>query len=476
MKRKQENLKIERQKKAQRRFHMSVGLAICLAVAAAISWFVWDAQNRRWLMTFENTRIETADLRFLTDAFFAMGLERDEAKELAMEELMNTVAILNRAEMHDAQASPEEMAELLPEAQMQIDWLNANFISVNRVAELFSAGASVTERLMDLYAPPRTPDPVEFAEALAEYAEDNAWTMNFGGEEFHHELRFLAESYMMVLDEEMSRQIAIDELSRNLAVLQRGEMHDVLQTPEQLEEWIEQAEMQRQWMGDLEISSLRMAEIWTVEDVQQRLMEIYIPPYDPDPAELEDMIADYVEENRDNYTLRLFQYAAVESPTEAMHIFDQGQNANFEELIWAYCIMQNEEFGYELMQLHEAVSNLGLDFDDEEILRNMNQGDLHIVQADDLFIVLYLLERTEATDEAMADSFLADFANNIRRMEFDALLQEWVEENNPHVTADEAGFEEFFIQSRRFEEFTEIVQGWIDDAAPEINQRAYAAV
>ncbi|MCL2197440.1 MAG: hypothetical protein FWB80_00805 [Defluviitaleaceae bacterium] len=162
---KNRNREIE-QRNRQKRF-VFTGILTCLIVlaVAGLAYAVWDITNRRTIMTLNGERIATTDFRF----FHTMQqLPPGElAQESVLNDLTQTLLILDRAAQHGVGATAQELAEIQEQAAEMRAGGGLNFISERRTAELLSAWHHVFERLMDIYMADFTPDQEEYQTEMA---------------------------------------------------------------------------------------------------------------------------------------------------------------------------------------------------------------------------------------------------------------------------------------------------------------------
>jgi len=175
--RKKQNREIERQIKQRKRFSAMIAVAIMLVLVLIIAFVVWDNQNRRWIMTFEGERIAVGDMLFYVQGQMWDASDRD----YAYEHLVETLTVMNRAQRHNVGMTAEEIEEM--ESFIPFVMNEMEFITLRRSAELIGSwrygehlggfGGMVRSRLMDIYAPSYTPDPVVFQENLLQHIENN---------------------------------------------------------------------------------------------------------------------------------------------------------------------------------------------------------------------------------------------------------------------------------------------------------------
>ena len=298
--RKQKNIQIEREKKRKRGLQSLGVVAVILVIVAAIGFSVWDNQRSQWIMTFGGDRIATSDFAFMMAQFNMLG-DFDGMQELAMDELQNTLTLINRAEAHGVGLTAEEREQLTGEAAMQLQWMGTDFISPVRVAELFGTN-HIQPRLMDIYVPADSIeiDPIEFASALVEYMDNHA----------------------------------------------------------------------------------------------------------------------------DAYATFEAKYVVVEDPAEATRIF-LTEAENFDDLVREYSIFYEEEWGVDTLDVRAFAENLMLEGEELDIVLGLQNGERHVVQADDLFVVLYIYDRADADLEIVEESFRQQFAHQTRAIAFAEMVQEW---------------------------------------------------
>ena len=165
--RKARNREIERMKKTKQLITKGILAAIATLVVAAIIWVVWDVQNRRWVMTFGGERIATAELSFFDVNFGNVNISTPQGYDTIMGELQNSLAILQRAELHGITLTEEEQAIAMNNARDFSDWAGFTALSIDRMAEYFSVGPFLLPQLLEIYTPYYEIDQEEFEDYLA---------------------------------------------------------------------------------------------------------------------------------------------------------------------------------------------------------------------------------------------------------------------------------------------------------------------
>jgi len=176
--RKKQNREIERKNRNHRRLLLGTTFAFLALILLAIVWVAWDTQNRRWVMTFEGTRISVNDLRFYESAF-QQNLSVPASREFLTDTLIEALTVLHHAELSGITLTNEEQDEMLSNAMGQRMMTNFDAISDERAAEFFSVHAFLVERLLEAHVPMPVAEPGEFAEAFAEAIDDAAEHRDF---------------------------------------------------------------------------------------------------------------------------------------------------------------------------------------------------------------------------------------------------------------------------------------------------------
>jgi hypothetical protein len=149
MNRKARNKVIERQKKNRNRLFALVAALVGVAVIAVTSWVVWDTQSQNWILRFEGERIHTNEFRFM---LAGMGFEGPQARQNALDELIEILTIEHRALRHDIYLSEGERDLWTMLVSMQTEGVEIPFITAERLGEIWATD-SLLERLMDVYVP-----------------------------------------------------------------------------------------------------------------------------------------------------------------------------------------------------------------------------------------------------------------------------------------------------------------------------------
>ncbi|MCL2602941.1 MAG: hypothetical protein FWD90_00510 [Defluviitaleaceae bacterium] len=166
--RKVRNREIERQKRSRNRLVAVIASLTVILAIAAIAWVVWDTQSRGWILRFEGERIPVNEMRvFMYD-------NTPEAKQAALDVLVENLTIIHRAEQHGVGLSEEEREMWAWLVAMQ--WGEEHAIPLERLGEFIAAtSGEIWMRLLDIYVPEFMVfiDEEQFAIDLEEYREAN---------------------------------------------------------------------------------------------------------------------------------------------------------------------------------------------------------------------------------------------------------------------------------------------------------------
>jgi len=101
-----------------------------------------------WIMLFGDETITENELTFIASI---MGIDPAISQEVALNQLIEFLAIISRANRHGLGVTPEEREEILPVAQMTVEMMGlGGMVSDERLVDFFEAGNLLT-RLLDYY-------------------------------------------------------------------------------------------------------------------------------------------------------------------------------------------------------------------------------------------------------------------------------------------------------------------------------------
>ena len=142
-----QNKEIERKKRQNRNTAKAIGVVFAALLVIVMAWVVWDIQNRRVVITFNDTRIPTSEFQFFLDM---MG-RTPEAREAALIEFIGTLATLERAAELGVSISEESRNDLQEMITQEREFGDANVfrgISDDRLIEIFSVQWMMLHPLM----------------------------------------------------------------------------------------------------------------------------------------------------------------------------------------------------------------------------------------------------------------------------------------------------------------------------------------
>ena len=145
-----QNKEIERKKKQNKNTAKAIGIVAAFLLVLIAGWIIWDVYDRRFVITFNDTRIPTSELQVFLD----MVGRTPETRVGALMELVGTIATLERAEQLGVSINDEDREFLLGWITDQRAAGNDfRRISDDRIIDLFS-----TQMLHPLIAEIEFPD------------------------------------------------------------------------------------------------------------------------------------------------------------------------------------------------------------------------------------------------------------------------------------------------------------------------------
>lgn len=283
--RKKRNLEIEKRRKQKQRTFTAILAALIVVVVVVLVWAIWDVQNRRTIMTFEGERVATTDFRFIHLMQELNDIPPgEEANEMAVNTLLQTMVIFERAEENNIVVPEDEMAEIVAQAAGMREELHMeapgllNFISDRRIAELWSV-TNLLEPLMDIYVPEFVPDEAEIAPLVEEHMDG---VRNFL---FDRNVKYIA-SHDWALFTELASLYMTGEATFDELIEQYCEFHEAGTPIEAVELW---DFADRYEIGWAEISGVMELEEGEISDVLEAhgwffMVQIYETVFDYEAA------------------------------------------------------------------------------------------------------------------------------------------------------------------------------------------------
>ncbi|MCL1878430.1 MAG: hypothetical protein FWF80_06200 [Defluviitaleaceae bacterium] len=273
---------------------------------------------------------------------------------------------------------------------------------------------------------------------------DGRTIMHFHGErvaesDFHF-VTLMSEMEGVQPSEE-SHAFALESLVQTLMLLQRGEMHGLSVSDEDMTMLEEQAagfRQQMQWHPTRLnfISDRRIAEIWSAEPMYDLLMDVYLPDFElsaEELAELEEDVAEHLEEVRIFLVDREVKFAAAHN-TE-WHEFEMAVSAynegdmDFDALIREISIYYEGEIEavdfWEFFDEHELWR-----MDEWDELLEYDEGETsHVFAVDEMLFIMHVVS-AELDEEAVADEeyhFREHRVRSERVAIFNEMIEEWTD-------------------------------------------------
>ncbi|MCL2577026.1 MAG: hypothetical protein FWE27_03115 [Defluviitaleaceae bacterium] len=184
--RKKRNQQIERKKRAERRIGTAIVVVIIAMITVGIAYAVWDTMNRSTVMTFNGERVPTSDFRYF-HAMSGAEPQNEEMRQTAVDGMLRTLVVLDRAERHGLSISAEEKAEFEERAAGMRDTftmmgINIRSTSDKRMVDFMSVGdlfekeqmwpGPLFSLVMEHYVSDREPDQADLDEHLEGLRDD----------------------------------------------------------------------------------------------------------------------------------------------------------------------------------------------------------------------------------------------------------------------------------------------------------------
>jgi len=294
-------------------------------------------------------------------------------------------------------------------------------------------------------------------------AQDARWLMRYDGGRVAvadftvvHQLHFQ--------NEPGAHQAALHSLQAVVALIDRAETHGVGLTAEERIEAEAAAQSQREWQimmhgpgATFPISNARMAELFTVEAVSARLMDIYVPTYELVEEDFAEMWENYKENNlHDHYDIEVM-LLVLEDADAMQEAYSLVGTTDFADIVRQFNEWIEEDDDVDVIPLTGQDGLLGmieqmmLSPEDREMLLELQPGEVSPI--------IPLFEWDQATGNIESFEVLVYVVSRDDEIDLDEI---------------EADLRARVIESRRFEMFNDLViNEWVDEANFVINQRGF---
>jgi len=254
-----------------------------------------------------------------------------------------------------------------------------------------------------------------------------SWALRFNGERIDmSELRYYEFAFQSNLNDPEARDFIVDQLVSALVVLDHAERHGLVLSEEEVAETINFAENQEQvfgWFGMPPLVSFeRMTEFFSVNFFRNHLMDMFVPSYTPDEAEIAQEWAELLEEHYDSfYELQL------------MHLF----NPDYEQIQEALALSEERsidqlaEFSTTSIfttNAEDFIQMYFVEWEEQDAIRSMNVGDIISVEVSGGFALVYATALNPPDWDELAEMFREDFIMVRRIGLFNEIVEEWVED------------------------------------------------
>jgi len=276
--------------------------------------------------------------------------------------------------------------------------------------------------------------------------QDSRWVFRYDGG------RVSANDFRAVFDihwqsNPQARDIALQNLQQIVTLHDRAEYHGVDFTPEEREQAIQDANweirMERtfQWGFDpfTYISDERLAELFFIGPLIERLMDIYIPAANVtyDEEEFAQLLEVYLEEELHRHLDLQVMPLILETREEIEEAYSLIGTMGFDEIIHQFIpgIDEDDELTMSAVDLAAWMEHQP---EDMEYILDMQPGDYTriIVLTDEwdeefsLYMLLHAVSRVEPDAAAAEANFREEHIEEIRGDIFSTMLLEWVDEAN----------------------------------------------
>jgi hypothetical protein len=264
-------------------------------------------------------------------------------------------------------------------------------------------------------------------------SNDSDWILIFEGEPiYENDLRFVAGIMGLTTGDAASRSIALNQLTEFLTIINRANRHGFGVTAEESEEILPAAQMNVEIMGlSGLISDERLVEFYAVGTLLSRLLDHYLTI---DIISIDDHTREFEifkEINRNFFANIQMKYIVNQDMFFLMEIRDKfitEGTANFDEIAREHSFFYTSDGGAIVYALSEFIQVFHLYDHDIQALFQLQTGDIsHIFNIEDFFFIVYVINRTEASDTELEEAFLELMRAANRADSIEEIVKTWVE-------------------------------------------------
>jgi len=257
-------------------------------------------------------------------------------------------------------------------------------------------------------------------------AHRRSWIMTFEGQRIPtNELRFMMENQDWWVSPEEITERAMADLIQSLTIIHHANRLNLGMTNEERDILLANVD------SHSVLSDTRMAEFFSVGNMFERLFDYYVPEFALDAADYQDEIAEYIEARRPFYAPSEVMYILNEDLGVLLSVqtsvFDDA-GTEFADFVLQYC---EEHIAHEIESPNKlSIAELEgvIDPMDMLMLMDLQPGEMsEIIMFNDSFLLLYMYSRGEIADSEIQESFLSNMALELRREQFNEIFEELVE-------------------------------------------------
>jgi len=258
-------------------------------------------------------------------------------------------------------------------------------------------------------------------------SQNRQWVMEYNGERIAVEdIKYWEFAAFADLSNPEHREILLDFLITSLTILDHAERNNVVLTAEEIADVNAFAQEQMFFfdqMGTAPIVSFeRIAEFFSANHMRQHLMDIFVPYYTPDEAEIAEEWRQIKEANVDARILEL-SYIFNEDHTQIQAAYDVFSERDFADLA------EFSSTGVSTSTQNEFSQMFLLDLQAHNVVMDMQLGDVFPmdVHSSNGFVLVYASGETSPDWDELEPMFREDFILNRRALLFHEILQGWIE-------------------------------------------------
>jgi len=191
------------------------------------------------------------------------------------------------------------------------------------------------------------------------------------------------------------------------------------------------------------IDDSRVAELFFIDSLIERLTDIYVPAYNVDEEEFAAELEEYLTENIYMYMNMMVQFLITEEREEIEEAYALLGTIDFEEIVRQFTEGLEYDTEIDPMSALELADWFQFEQEDRDDLFALETGEYSriiewVEEEESLYFLFHMISREEPDMDEIAADYREDFINTRRDIAFNEIVDQWIEDAN--FTINQRGY------------------------------------